>query len=82
MLCNYRRYKEGRARRHWEEKGHRYLLELETKRVWDYAGDKYVDRSPSKDDCGSCEYSDSRMADALVNRKLDTVVLMFQGSPV
>ncbi|KFK42440.1 hypothetical protein AALP_AA2G256700 [Arabis alpina] len=38
------RYKGGHARRHWEETEHCYSLELETQRVWDYAGDNYVHR--------------------------------------
>lgn len=38
------RYKEGHARQHYAETGHLYSLELETQRVWDYAGDGYVHR--------------------------------------
>ena len=38
------RYKAGHAHRHHEETGHLYSLELETQRVWDYAGDGYVHR--------------------------------------
>lgn len=38
------RYKEGHAREHFAETGHLYSLELETQRVWDYAGDGYVHR--------------------------------------
>jgi BRCA1-associated protein len=85
------RYKEGHARRHWEETEHCYSLELETQRVWDYAGDNYVHRliqsktdgklvelnshgSLSKDGCGSCEYSDSGMTDALLNSKVDMII--------
>jgi len=94
LLNTYGRYKEGHARRHWEETEHCYSLELETQRVWDYAGDNYVHRliqsktdgklvelnsygSLSKDGCGSCEYSDSGMTDALLNSKVDMVVLQF-----
>jgi hypothetical protein len=33
--------------------------------------------SLSKDGCGSCEYSDSGMTDALLNSKVDMVVLQF-----
>ncbi|CAE5964772.1 unnamed protein product [Arabidopsis arenosa] len=85
------RYKEGHARRHWEETDHCYSLELETQRVWDYAGDNYVHRliqsktdgklvelnshgRLSKDGCGSCEYSDSGMTDALLNSKVDMII--------
>lgn len=94
LLNTWRRYKEGHARRHWEETEHCYSLELETQRVWDYAGDNYVHRliqsktdgklvelnshgSLSKDGCGSCEYSESGMTDALLNSKVDMVVLAF-----
>lgn len=38
------RYKEGHAQQHFAETGHLYSLELETQRVWDYAGDGYVHR--------------------------------------
>ncbi|KAJ9474178.1 RING finger protein ETP1 [Pseudozyma hubeiensis] len=38
------RYKQGHAHRHFSETGHLYSLELETQRVWDYAGDGYVHR--------------------------------------
>ncbi|KAG6424505.1 hypothetical protein SASPL_114923 [Salvia splendens] len=38
------RYREGHAIGHWKETEHCYSLELETQRVWDYAGDNYVHR--------------------------------------
>lgn len=38
------RYQEGHAAQHFAETGHFYSLELETHRVWDYAGDGYVHR--------------------------------------
>ncbi len=38
------RYKQGHAHRHFAETGQLYSLELETQRVWDYAGDGYVHR--------------------------------------
>eukprot|EP00878_Enallax_costatus_P011007 GHUV01011496.1.p1 GENE.GHUV01011496.1~~GHUV01011496.1.p1 ORF type:complete len:327 (+),score=137.85 GHUV01011496.1:94-1074(+) len=38
------RYKQGHANDHWQESAHCYALELETQRVWDYAGDGYVHR--------------------------------------
>ncbi|KAL7152570.1 hypothetical protein ABFS83_04G106500 [Erythranthe nasuta] len=37
-------YKNGHAISHWKETEHCYSLELETQRVWDYAGDNYVHR--------------------------------------
>lgn len=33
------RYQEAHAYRHYKETFHLYALELETQRVWDYAGD-------------------------------------------
>lgn len=94
LLNTYCRYKGAHARTHWEETDHCYSLELETQRVWDYAGDNYVHRliqsktdgklvelnshgSLSKDGCGSCEYSDSGMTDALLNSKVDMVLFLF-----
>lgn len=47
VICGFvgcGRYKEGHARRHWKETQHCYSLELDTRRVWDYAGDNYVHR--------------------------------------
>ncbi|KAI7994247.1 BRAP2 RING ZnF UBP domain-containing protein 2 [Camellia lanceoleosa] len=35
---------EGHSIRHWKETQHCYSLELDTQRVWDYAGDNYVHR--------------------------------------
>ncbi len=37
---------KGHARRHWEESGHVLAMELETQRVWDYKGDKWVYPDP------------------------------------
>ncbi|CAA0810103.1 zinc finger (C3HC4-type RING finger) family protein [Striga hermonthica] len=47
VICGFvgcGRYKEGHAINHWKETQHCYSLELETQRVWDYAGDNYVHR--------------------------------------
>ncbi|KAH9257472.1 hypothetical protein BASA83_000983 [Batrachochytrium salamandrivorans] len=38
------RYVQGHAFMHFKDTGHVYALELETQRVWDYAGDGYVHR--------------------------------------
>ncbi|KAL1686584.1 hypothetical protein GGG16DRAFT_63998 [Schizophyllum commune] len=38
------RYGRGHAHAHYETTTHLYALELETQRVWDYAGDGYVHR--------------------------------------
>ncbi|KAF9899129.1 hypothetical protein BX616_003261 [Lobosporangium transversale] len=38
------RYQEKHAYHHYYETAHLYALELETQRVWDYAGDGYVHR--------------------------------------
>ncbi|KAL0380367.1 UNVERIFIED_CONTAM: BRAP2 RING ZnF UBP domain-containing protein 2 [Sesamum angustifolium] len=47
VICGFvgcGRYREGHAISHWKETQHCYSLELETQRVWDYAGDNYVHR--------------------------------------
>ncbi|KAF8069519.1 BRIZ2 [Scenedesmus sp. PABB004] len=47
LICGHvgcGRYKQGHASDHWQESAHCYALELETQRVWDYAGDGYVHR--------------------------------------
>ncbi|KAF6166909.1 hypothetical protein GIB67_020138 [Kingdonia uniflora] len=47
VICGFvgcGRYKEGHAIMHWKETEHCYSLEMETQRVWDYAGDNYVHR--------------------------------------
>ncbi|RKO89033.1 BRCA1-associated protein 2-domain-containing protein [Blyttiomyces helicus] len=38
------RYRAKHAHAHFEETSHLYAMELETQRVWDYAGDGYVHR--------------------------------------
>nr|CAG8435279.1 2056_t:CDS:2 [Entrophospora candida]CAG8480066.1 14720_t:CDS:2 [Entrophospora candida] len=38
------RYQEAHAHCHYKETSHLYAMELETQRVWDYAGDGYVHR--------------------------------------
>ncbi|KAI0084471.1 BRCA1-associated protein 2-domain-containing protein [Irpex rosettiformis] len=38
------RYRRAHAHAHYEQTTHLYALELETQRVWDYAGDGYVHR--------------------------------------
>ncbi|KAI8924381.1 hypothetical protein BC831DRAFT_436543 [Entophlyctis helioformis] len=38
------RYVQGHAHKHFTDTSHVYSLELETQRVWDYAGDGYVHR--------------------------------------
>ncbi|KAG9223726.1 hypothetical protein CCMSSC00406_0004933 [Pleurotus cornucopiae] len=38
------RYGQAHAQAHYQETTHLYALELETQRVWDYAGDGYVHR--------------------------------------
>ncbi|KAG8058302.1 hypothetical protein GUJ93_ZPchr0002g25241 [Zizania palustris] len=52
VICGYvgcGRYKGGHAIgghaiEHWKETEHGYSLELETQKIWDYAGDNYVHR--------------------------------------
>ncbi|GJN19187.1 hypothetical protein PR202_gb06432 [Eleusine coracana subsp. coracana] len=51
-------YKGGHAIEHWKETQHCYSLELETQKVWDYAGDNYVHRLiQSKTDGKLVEYN-------------------------
>ena len=38
------RYDEAHAYKHFAESGHLYSMDIETSRVWDYAGDEYVHR--------------------------------------
>ena len=38
---------------HWKETQHYYALDVETKRVWDFAGDTYVHRLISPKPMGS-----------------------------
>lgn len=47
MICGHigcGRYNDAHAYHHYMETNHLYALELETQRVWDYAGDGYVHR--------------------------------------
>ncbi|GBF98211.1 hypothetical protein Rsub_10711 [Raphidocelis subcapitata] len=47
LICGHvgcGRYRSGHASEHWKASSHCYALELETQRVWDYAGDGYVHR--------------------------------------
>lgn len=47
LICGHigcGRYQEKHAYSHYYETSHLYALELETQRVWDYAGDGYVHR--------------------------------------
>ena len=44
LLVGCGRYLDGHAVEHFKETGHTFALELDTQRVWDYAGDGYVHR--------------------------------------
>ncbi|KAK6941681.1 Zinc finger, UBP-type [Dillenia turbinata] len=47
VICGFvgcGRYKEGHAVKHWTDTQHSYSLHLDTQRVWDYVGDRYVHR--------------------------------------
>ena len=53
LICGHvgcGRYGPGHAYRHFEQTCHLFSLELETQRVWDYAGDGYVHRLIQKSD--------------------------------
>ena len=44
LICGHvgcGRYSGEHAKQHFQETSHTYSLELETQRVWDYAGDGY-----------------------------------------
>ncbi|CAN0870675.1 BRAP2 RING ZnF UBP domain-containing protein 2, partial [Linum grandiflorum] len=91
VICGFvgcGRNKEGHAVRHWKETEHCYSLELETQRVWDYAGDNYVHRLiQSKTDgklvelhthCAragdGCGCVDSGINDTLLSSKVEAIV--------
>jgi len=45
LLCGFAgcgRYVKSHARRHYHESSHRFSLDVESSRVWDYVGDKFV----------------------------------------
>lgn len=47
LICGHvgcGRYENSHAEKHYKDTMHTYALELETQRVWDYAGDGYVHR--------------------------------------
>lgn len=47
LICGHvgcSRYRQMHAQEHWKQTGHTYSLELDSQRVWDYAGDGYVHR--------------------------------------
>ncbi|TIB89587.1 zf-UBP-domain-containing protein [Wallemia mellicola] len=53
LICGHvgcGRYGPGHAYRHYEQTTHLFSLDLETQRVWDYAGDGYVHRLIQKSD--------------------------------
>ncbi|KAL6888406.1 hypothetical protein ACP4OV_009432 [Aristida adscensionis] len=92
LICGHvgcGRYKGGHAIEHWKETEHCYSLELETQKVWDYAGDNYVHRLiQSKTDGKLVEYnygdhaadstlslwSGDEMSEALLNSKFEAIV--------
>ncbi|XP_050369615.1 BRAP2 RING ZnF UBP domain-containing protein 1 [Argentina anserina] len=47
VICGFvgcGRYKEGHAKRHYEDTKHCYSLDLKTQQIWDYVADAYVHR--------------------------------------
>lgn len=47
LICGFvgcGRYASGHAIKHWKDTMHHFSLDLETQRIWDYVGDKYVHR--------------------------------------
>ncbi|KAK8926220.1 hypothetical protein KSP39_PZI018202 [Platanthera zijinensis] len=58
VICGFvgcGRDNEGHAFKHWKDTQHCFALDLETQRVWDYVGDKYVHRinTSNSDDVSS-----------------------------
>lgn len=80
------RYDEAHAFSHYEETSHCYAMDLDTKRVWDYAGDGYVHRliqnksdgklvelpSPDARTAAQLEH-DGLTCDAVPREKVDTI---------
>ncbi|KDO29213.1 hypothetical protein SPRG_19886 [Saprolegnia parasitica CBS 223.65] len=57
LICGHigcGRYSNEHAKKHYQETMHTYSLELETQRVWDYAGDGYVHRLIMNKQDGKC----------------------------
>lgn len=57
LICGHigcGRYTGEHAKQHYQETMHTYSLELETQRVWDYAGDGYVHRLILNKQDGKC----------------------------
>ncbi|KAI7995131.1 BRAP2 RING ZnF UBP domain-containing protein 2, partial [Camellia lanceoleosa] len=71
---------EGHSIRHWKETQHCYSLELDTQRVWDYAGDNYLVElnhycAHANDGCGSYNCSiDTGFSETLLNSKVENIV--------
>ena len=60
--------------RHFEETNHTYAMQLDNKRVWDYAGDNYVHRIiQSKGDGKLVEFNEGRNTED--EEKLDSITL-------
>ena len=64
--------------RHFEETNHTYAMQLDNKRVWDYAGDNYVHRIiQSKGDGKLVEFDEGRNTED--EEKLDSITLEVKG---
>ncbi|QHO50266.1 BRCA1-associated protein [Arachis hypogaea] len=82
VICGFvgcGRYKAGHAIMHWKETQHYYALDVETKRVWDFAGDTYLVELNThcvhaENGCGSCSCEDNSMSEALLNSKVEAIV--------
>lgn len=79
LICGHvgcGRYVEGCAYRHFEETNHTYAMQLDNKRVWDYAGDNYVHRIiQSKGDGKLVEFNEGRNTED--EEKLDSITLEY-----
>ncbi|EFA82254.1 Hypothetical RING finger protein [Heterostelium album PN500] len=78
------RYVNSHANQHYEETMHTYALELETQRVWDYAGDGYVHRLiQNRSDGKVLEFpnphsnSDNRSGSHLKEEKIESIAVEY-----
>ncbi|KYR00839.1 putative RING finger protein [Tieghemostelium lacteum] len=87
IICGHvgcSRYLNSHANKHYQETMHIYALELETQRVWDYAGDGYVHRLiQNRADGKVLEFpgpnpsSDVRDGSHLKEEKIESIVMEY-----
>jgi len=87
IICGHvgcSRYVNSHANKHYEETMHTFSLELETQRVWDYAGDGYVHRLIQNRSDGKvlefpnpAQNSDFREGSHLKEEKIESIVMEY-----